>query len=196
MPDNSEDMARLIYLLILLLALLGFSLYGGPRAWVAAAGRLIVWGLIFAMAIIAYSNRETIRAALFPATAVQMEGGGGVELRRGSDGHFHATLVVNGAPIRFVVDTGATDIVLSLADAKKAGVDPDQLVFSGRAITANGAVPIARTRLETVTLGDITARNLPASVTSGALHTSLLGMAYLNRFAKIVITGDRMQITH
>lgn len=195
MPDNAEDTARLIYLSILLVALLGFSLFGGPRAIVAAAGRLIVWGLVFAMAIIAYSYRDTLKGALFPATAIQMEGGG-VELRRGADGHFQATLEVNGAPIRFVVDTGATDIVLSRTDAARAGVDLDALVFSGRAITANGPVRTARVRLDTVTLGDVAARNLPASVTDGALTTSLLGMAYLNRFARIEISGDRMRLTH
>lgn len=66
MPDNAEDTARLVYLLILLLGVLGFSIFGGPRAIVAAAGRLIVWGLIFAMVIIAYSYRDTLRQALFP----------------------------------------------------------------------------------------------------------------------------------
>ena len=195
MPDNPEDMVRLAYLLILLMALLGFSLFGGPRAVMAAAGRLIVWGLIFAMAIIAYSYRDTIRGALFPATAVRMEGGG-VELRRGADGHFQATLEINGEPIRFIVDTGATEIVLARADAAKAGIDLDALVFSGRAITANGPVPTARIRLDSVTLGDVTARNLPASVTAGALQTSLLGMTYLNRFERIEISGDRMRLTH
>lgn len=195
MPDNTEDMVRLAYLLILLMALLGFSLFGGPRAVMAAAGRLIVWGLIFAMAIIAYSYRDTIRGALFPATAVRMEGGG-VELRRGADGHFQATLEINGEPIRFIVDTGATEIVLARADAAKAGIDLDALVFSGRAITANGPVPTARVRLDSVTLGDVTARNLPASVTAGALQTSLLGMTYLNRFERIEISGDRMRLTH
>ena len=195
MPDNTEDMVRLAYLLILLMALLGFSLFGGPRAVMAAAGRLIVWGLIFAMAIIAYSYRDTIRGALFPATAVRMEGGG-VELRRGADGHFQATLEINGEPIRFIVDTGATEIVLARADAAKAGLDLDALVFSGRAITANGPVPTARIRLDSVTLGDVTARNLPASVTAGALQTSLLGMPYLNRFERIEISGDRMRLTH
>lgn len=195
MPDNADDIARLIYLLVLLLALLGFSLFGGPRAIVAAAGRLIVWGLIFAMAIIAYSQRETIRGALFPATAVRMEGGG-VELRRGSDGHFHATLDVNGVSVRFIVDTGASDIVLSRADAARAGIDVDRLAFTGRAITANGPVATAQIRLDSVTLGDVTARNLTASVTAGALQTSLLGMAYLNRFERIEISGDRMRLTH
>ncbi|PJN94501.1 TIGR02281 family clan AA aspartic protease [Amaricoccus sp. HAR-UPW-R2A-40] len=147
------------------------------------------------MAIIAYSYRDTIRGALFPATAVRMEGGG-VELRRGADGHFQATLEVNGVPIRFIVDTGATEIVLARADAAKAGIDLDALVFSGRAMTANGPVPTARIRLDSVTLGDVTAQNLPASVTAGALQTSLLGMTYLNRFERIEISGDRMRLTH
>ena len=143
------------------------------------------------MVVIAYGFRDTLRAGLFPSQMVQRSDGT-IELQRESDGHFHATLEVNGRPIRFVIDTGASDIVLSRSDATKAGIDLSLLDFSGRALTANGEVPIARVRLEEVQFGNIVDKSITASVGAGELHTSLLGMSYLKRFPRLEILGDRM----
>ncbi len=195
LPDNPDDVARLFYLLFLLMGLLGFFAVGGRRRLGATLQQLLIWLLIFAMVLIAYGFRDTLRGAVFPASAVRVAEGV-IELRRGRDGHFHATLEVNGAPLRFIVDTGASDIVLARADAARVGIDVEGLVFSGRAITANGPVATARVRLDRVVLGGVAAEGLPASVTAGALDSSLLGMAYLDRFARIEIVGDRMLLTY
>ena len=170
-------------------------LVGSRRQLGATLQQLLAWVLIFAMAIIAYGFRDTLRGALFPASAVQVADGL-IELRRGQDGHFHATLEVNGARVRFIVDTGASDIVLARRDAERAGIDVAGLAFSGRAMTANGSVATAQVRLDSVVLGDLAETNLPASVTAGALESSLLGMAYLDRFARIEIAGDRMLLRY
>lgn len=194
-PDNPDDVARMFYLLLLLMGLLGFFLIGGRQRLGASVQQLLIWVLIFAMVIIAYGFRDTLRGALFPSVALQVAEGV-IELRRDYDGHFHATLEVDGAPVRFIVDTGATDIVLGRRDAQRVGIDLDGLAFTGRAMTANGPVSTARVRLGQVVLGDKVATNLPASVTSGALDFSLLGMAYLDRFDRIEIVGDRMLLTY
>ena len=196
-PDNPDDVARLFYLLLLLMGLLGFFAIGGRGRGRLGASlqQALIWVLIFAMTIIAYAYRDTLRGALFPASAVQVAEGV-VELRRERDGHFHATLEVNGAPVRFIVDTGASDIVLARRDAERAGIDVDALAFSGRAMTANGPVATAPVLLERVTFGDLDARGVRASVTAGALEVSLLGMAYLDRFARIEIVGDRMLLSY
>jgi aspartyl protease family protein len=194
-PDNPDDVARLFYLLLLLAGLLGFFLVGGRQRLGATLQQLLIWVLIFAMAIIAYGFRDTLRGALFPASAVLVSDGT-IELRRASDGHFHATLDVDGVPVRFVVDTGATDIVLARADAERIGIDVDGLAFTGRAMTANGPVATARVRLGRVSLSGLEATGVPASVTASALDTSLLGMAYLDRFARIEIAGDRMLLSY
>ncbi len=102
---------------------------------------------------------------------------------------------MNGETIEFVVDTGATDIVLNEADAVRLGFNMSDLVYSGRASTANGVVPIARVRLETITLGRFTDRNIGASVNGAELEYSLLGMRYLGRFRKIEIAGSTMTLT-
>ena len=191
LPGSSDDHVRLVYLIILLLGVVLFGLRG------ARLGRnirdLIFWLLLIAMAVIAYGFRDTLRAMLFPAAAVQIAPGV-TELRRGPDGQFHATIEIDGHPVRFMIDTGASDIVLSRKDAAALGIDLDRLVFSGRAQTANGAVPTARVRLGEVRFGDHTDHDLPASVNGGDLDVSLLGMAYLGRCARIEILGDRLRL--
>ena len=94
--------------------------------------------------------------------------------------------------VNFVVDTGATDVVLSEVDARRVGLDPEGLIYSGRASTANGIVRTARVRLEDVSVGGFDEGSLRASVNEGALETSLLGMSYLQRFERIEIRGDRL----
>ena len=117
---------------------------------------------------------------------------GEITVPRSADGHYYLTLQVNDTPIRFVVDTGATDMVLTRADAVTAGVDPGDQGFSGRARTANGTVRVAPVRLDTVAIGPVQDRNVRASVNDGEMDTSLLGMTYLHRFSSIQITNGEM----
>jgi aspartyl protease family protein len=83
-------------------------------------------------------------------------------------------------------------MVLSLHDAQRIGIDPASLAFTGQAMTANGTVQTARVRVPKVELGGTVERNVPASVTQGEMEGSLLGMSYLQRFARIEIAGGKM----
>ena len=191
--NDPDTFARVVYLVLLLAFLVSF--FAWRRGQVGRRLRdLLVWALIFVMVIIAYGFRDVLREQLFPAAMVQTSGDT-IELRRGSDGHFHATLEVNGEPVRFMVDTGASGIVLSRRDAENLGIDPDGLAYLGTAQTANGRVATAGVRLGLVRLGSFTDTNVPAMVTEGGLGTSLLGMSYLDRFANIAISGDTMTLT-
>lgn len=184
---DGDDWMRALYLGLLLLFL------AGVLRTRRALRDLAVWVLIFAMVVIAYGFRDVLRDELLPASMVARPDGS-IELRRGADGHFHAEVLVNGAAVRFLVDTGASDVVLSLDDARHAGIDPAGLAFVGRARTANGTVATAPVRLAEVRFGDYVDRGVPASVGGGDLDVSLLGMAYLDRFASIAIEGDRMTL--
>ena len=191
LPDNPDDQARLFYLAILGLVIAWSLLWGQGHRIGRSLRDMAVWVLIFAMVVIGYGFRDTLSAGLFPSATISLAADV-VELRRGADGHFHADMEVNGAPIRFMVDTGASDVVLSMRDARAAGIDSAQLNFAGRAQTANGLVPIARVTLGDVTLGDIRDVNVGASVGAGDLDVSLLGMSYLDRYGSIRIEGDSM----
>ncbi|MEL6953223.1 MAG: TIGR02281 family clan AA aspartic protease [Pseudomonadota bacterium] len=117
---------------------------------------------------------------------------GEITLNRGFDGHFHATLEINGVPVRMVVDTGASELVLTQEDARRVGLEPENLAFTGRAFTANGPVETAPVRLDTVVLGGLETRGVRAVVNGGEMFDSLLGMSYLSQFESIEIRGREL----
>ena len=114
---------------------------------------------------------------------------------RARDGHYYLTVGINDTPVRFVVDTGASEMVLTQSDALRAGLDPDTLNYLGRANTANGEVRTAFVRLDAVTLGNTTDRNVGAVVNQVDMKQSLLGMGYLERWGRIEIADGELILT-
>jgi len=108
-------------------------------------------------------------------------GGDTVILYADSRGHFVTTGVVNGVSLRFLIDTGASSVVLSSTDARQAGIN--YLAGTrGLSQTANGVVPVYSVKLDTLRIGDITLNNVDAAVIEGdKLPLALLGMSFLNR---------------
>lgn len=104
-----------------------------------------------------------------------------VTLASDASGHFIATGQVNGATIRFLVDTGATLVTLPATEARRLGIDykKGQPAVSQ---TAAGKIVVYRVRLDTVTLGGMTIRDVDAVVNDApGLDVALLGMSFLNR---------------
>jgi aspartyl protease family protein len=188
--DDPDRVARLFYLALLLVWVAGFLVVGRRRNWSRSLRDLAIWGLIFLMVIIAYGFRDVLRRELMPGSAVTE--GDAIAFRRAADGHFRAATEINGVSLRLIVDTGASQIVLTREDAARVGIAPDALRFDGRARTANGTVAIAPVRLDSVRLGPFSARDVRAAVNGGELDESLLGMDYLDRFSRIEISGDRL----
>jgi aspartyl protease family protein len=153
-----------------------------------------LWVLIFGGIVMFYGIWEDISRNSTGSFA-RVNERGNVVLEKQRDGHFHATVVINGAPIDTLVDTGATLTVLTPQDATRAGFDIDRLQFSGQARTANGIIATAPVRLDRVALGQFEERNVSAAVNGGNLDTSLLGMEFLNRFGRLEITPDQLIIT-
>lgn len=98
-----------------------------------------------------------------------------------SRGHFITDGQVNGLPIRFIVDTGATVIAIPVSEARRLALDYSK----GRQVpmnTANGVMPAYLIRLDTVRVGDISVNGVDAVVIEGAsMQAALLGMSFLNR---------------
>jgi len=112
------------------------------------------------------------------------------ELRRGPDGHFYADAQVNGTTIRFMVDTGASVVVLTAADAQRAGIQlPSE---RSMAMGVGGPVEIVPVTLDRIAVGGIEARGVQAAVVAEELPVSLLGQSYLQRLGSVEIRGDRM----
>ncbi|OYX45688.1 MAG: hypothetical protein B7Z02_00430 [Rhodobacterales bacterium 32-67-9] len=172
---DSNDLPRLVYLVLLLAVVGGYFLMESRRnlgKTIAISG---LWG--------------DIRRGALPTEAVVR--GDTLEVPVAEDGHFYLTAEVNGTKVLFVVDTGASDIVLTERDAERVGLNPATLNYFGTAMTANGPVETAPVRLGTLSLGGLTDTNVPAVVNGGALDTSLLGMSYLGRH-EVTFTRDRL----
>lgn len=185
-----EDFGRAAYLVLLLIAVGGFLLVEmrarpGKTLRFAAA-----WGMIFLGAIAIAGMWDDIRNTVSPQA--RMIEGGRIEVPMGNDGHYHLTAQVNGTDLRFIVDTGASTIALGESDARKVGIDPDGLGYVGQAQTANGTVQTATVILDSVVIGDIHDDDVPAMVLRSDLGTSLMGMSYLSRFARVSIEGNRL----
>ncbi len=104
-----------------------------------------------------------------------------VTLTADTRGHFITDGQINGGQVRFLVDTGATSIALSAADARRLGIDyrSGQQGLMG---TANGTATAYRVRLDSVRIGDIVVNNVEGAVLEGSqMPVALLGMTFLNR---------------
>ena len=95
-------------------------------------------------------------------------------------GMFVTEGAINGAPVRFLVDTGATSIALPGRDAERLGIDYRK-GQRGVSTTANGAVTTYRVTLDRVRLGGIELTSVDAVVIERGLDIALLGMSFLNR---------------
>lgn len=187
---NTDQTADLIYLSLLAIVILGSFIVANRMRLGKVLQSAAIWGLIFLGTIAAVGLWGDIRQTVRP-TQVAVSANR-VEVPRAPDDHFYLTLDLNGAPVTFMVDTGATDIVLSAEDATKAGIKLDELAYLGRANTANGTVRTARVTLDKVALGPITDTRVPAWVNESEMDGSLLGMAYLRRFDTLQITDDKL----
>jgi aspartyl protease family protein len=190
---SGDDTAQLIYLVLLGCVVGGYFFMSGRARLGENARAAALWGFIFIGVIVAYGLWSDVKDTVLPRQAVVSEEGI-VETERRPDGHFYLTLDVGGVPVEFVVDTGATDVVLSTQDAERVGIDPETLIFSGRAFTANGEVRTAQVRLQDVSIGGFDEGTLRASVNEGELFSSLLGMSYLQRFDRIEIAGNTLRL--
>lgn len=190
---DTYDIGRITYLMLLLVAVGGYFVAQHRGNLSKLAQQAMIWGLIFIGVVAGYGLWGDIQRDLAPRQ-VMLEGGR-IEVPRMFDGHFYLTARLNGAPVEFVVDTGATDVVLTKEDAARAGVDLASLAFTGRAMTANGTVRTAQANIEEIRLGEIRDTGLRVSINEGEMPQSLLGMAYLRRFSKIEIADDMLILT-
>ena len=160
------------------------------------------WVAIILLLVLGYSFRPefaamitTVKArltgALIPGQA-QIQPDGSVVFARANDGHFHAEALVDGTRIDFLIDTGASGIVLSPADARRLGFNPDQLDYSVWTSTANGEGRAAKVTLGSVELGRIRRADMPALVNQADMGGSLLGMKFLDSLGGFTVEGDKL----
>ncbi len=195
-PDaiyGEQDRVRLVYL-VLLLALVSTSVLAGRRLRLRGVAKAVgLWALIIAVLAIGYAYRGELGAIgarvageLLPHRGTAT-GANEIRFPASTDGHFWVEARIDGTPIRFLIDTGASNIVLSPADARRIGFDPAGLRFTGFAETANGTVRTAAVQLGSIEIGPIRIDDLGASVNQAEMRGSLLGMSFLERLESFEI---------
>lgn len=198
--DNDYDQARLVRA-VGILALVGAGLVAAPRLSLKGAAKgAAIWIAIGVSVFAVYAIRDDLQALghrmmgeLAPGRGATTADGA-LEIRRGTDGHFHLIADVDGARVNFLVDTGASVVALSHADAERIGIDPSRLTYDRTSSTAGGPVRAAAVRIGRIEAGPLTATDVRGTVLQSDGGTSLLGMSFLNEMGSVEIGGDRMTI--
>lgn len=196
---REPDWPRLVYLLILV-TLIGSGILHFVRESPRTAFRnAAIWLGIAGILIVGYSFRpefsavsERVRGNLMPASGIVNNGE--ITFYAADGGHFFVEADIEGTSILFLVDTGASDIVLSPRDARRLGIDPDRLSYTRLYDTANGTGQGAPVTLDSLAVGPIFLTDLPASVNKADLDTSLLGMTFLRRLSSYEARPDRLTL--
>lgn len=202
--QGEDDSPHLVYL-VALLALVG----GGSLGRIArqglpgvrrAAGQLGIWIVIAVALLVGYSYRaevsdagRRISALLMPAQGEAM-GGQTMRFTLEADRQFHVKAMVGGVPVYFLVDTGASDVLLSKADARRLGIDTGSLSYSQLYRTASGTARGAPITLPEIDIGTIRVADVNASVSEGDTDGSLLGMSFLGRLSGYEVNGDMLTL--
>ena len=196
--DSAEDGLYAGFLIALLVFLGGGLLVRGRHRIGGILKSLLAWSAIGLVAVAGYAYRhelttvwQRIVGELSPGTAVYGERS--LTVRASPNGAFFMDVFLNGRPARMLVDTGATGVALSPADALAAGLDAGGLRYTVPVQTADGASLAAPAVLGSIQVGGLTFRNQRALVLRRG-KISLLGVSVLRRFRSFEISGDRLTL--
>jgi len=191
---------RLVYAVTLLVVVGGSVVLGWRERAGVALKQAVAWIAIALVLVIGYSYRDSFgglgaRAVseLTPTRPAE-EAPGVVSLGSDLSGHFVADANVNGTHVRFLVDTGASDVALTASDARRIGIDIDELRYIVPYQTANGVAYGARVRVDEISIGSITLYNVAGSVVPDGLAQSLLGMSFLNQLSSMEVADGRLML--
>ena len=166
----------------------------GTIFWLLFAGAMF---LIFAPHVVDREHSARVAAAEVPGAAQAKTlawYAGETVLDRKPDGHFYADATVEGAPVRFLVDTGATVVLLTGEDAAAAGLSWNEDDVHVVAQGASGPIYGVPATLAEVSLGGIDTHAVPAMIVPHDLPISLLGQSFLSRVGNIDVSDDKMTL--
>ncbi|HEY3950840.1 retropepsin-like aspartic protease family protein [Phenylobacterium sp.] len=186
---------------LLLVLLSAGVLRAGPIRWGEKARHAAIWIAICAVLAVGFTFRDELGevggrlkselSGSYPVAAGDRQ----LVVAEAEGGGYFVTGRVNGQPVRFLVDTGSTDTVLSPADAQRLGVDPGRLAFTRSAETANGTGYGAPFVAGSLQVGPIALADMPMVVNQAPMTSSLLGMSFLKRLSAFQVRGHRLYLT-
>jgi aspartyl protease family protein len=164
-----------------------------------ACRQAALWGLLALLCFAALHRLPAYLAARDAGAAAAPARPRGVPRRdvlvfpADASGHVLVDAEIDGAPVRLLLDTGASLLTLSLADARAAGISRGDLAFDRPVATANGIARMALVRLREVRIGQLALADVPAGVLAN-LRVSLFGMSLLRRLPGYQIRDGRLII--
>ncbi|MBB5687305.1 retropepsin-like aspartic protease family protein [Sphingobium boeckii] len=157
----------------------------------------LAWVAIFGFGFMLYALKDDFgglwnRVKLAGAGQSEDAVGGTLRIARGDDGHFSVNASVNGRPVRFMIDTGATTTSLTSDAAKAANVAVDESGYPVIVDTANGMAEGRRARMATIELGPIKRADVGVIVMPGMSEMNLLGMNFLSSLKSWRVEGSTL----
>lgn len=198
----TQDQTARAIPLVIILTLLASALVGRRHRLGEIVSGFVVWIAIGAVFFVGYALRDDfpriaqrLMGELQPGAAIIDPETGNVQINRSFGGSFRVDTEVNGAAIPMIFDTGASAVVLSAADARRAGIDTASLNFTLPVQTANGTGFAAPVTLDRIEVGNIARTRIRAFVAQeDALDTSLLGMTFLETLSRYTVTRDALEM--
>jgi len=197
---SSFELSNAIYLLILIIVLLmGFSNRQMPAQKIIKY--IAIWTAIGLALLAFYSFRfeisdtkERISSDLFPSKAIN-KNNEQLIISISQDNHYYLTVKINNESVKFMIDTGASDVVIDKKLALKLGINIENLYYDKIFRTANGEVAGASTYFNEIDVAGVKFYNVSASITSSELTVPLLGMSFLKRLYKYEFYRDKLVLT-
>jgi len=162
---------------------------------------VLQWGFVCLVLMSLFSYRfeiqelgDRIIANLNPSHGV-VTGKQSLSFQISSNGHFYVIADVNGQPMRFLVDTGATDIVFSSQMVEKLGYDMNSLSFHQVLNTANGVTRGAPILIDSLQIGPLYLKHLSATVNRAEMNYPLLGMSFFKRLKSYKVEKEVLTLS-
>lgn len=197
-PLSTDEFADLAVKIALLVFLGSAALVVFRESIAKALQIVLVWVVIGLALAVGYTYRFELRGVYDRVMAEMVPGraathGRIVEIARGRGGSFDVQATVNGGTVPMILDTGASAVVLTQEAARAAGLPLEVLHYTVTVDTANGKTRAAAVTLDSVGVGGLIERAVPALIAQpGQLRTSLLGMSFLNRLESWEVRGDKL----
>lgn len=195
---TGDDTVRLVWAGCAIL-LVASSLFGRQLNLGTTLRMALGWVALFALAYGLFLFRDEARGVWSRAvadaggSAVANVSGGVTRIAMGSDGHFHVRARVNGQPVDFLVDSGATTTGLSADVARRANVAPDSAIDLP-IDTANGTVMVSTARIALLEVGNIRQANAKAVIGASFGDTNVLGMSFLSGLKRWNVEGRTLTL--
>ncbi len=195
---TGDNTARLVWAGFAIL-LVASSLFGRQLNLGTTIRMALAWVALFALAYGLFLFRDEVRGVWSRAVAdaggasAPLVTGGVTRIAMGSDGHFHVRAKVNGQPVEFLVDSGATTTGLSADAARRANVAPDNSIEIP-IDTANGTVMVSTARIALLEVGNIRQSDAKAVIGASFGDTNVLGMSFLSGLKRWNVEGRTLTL--